>query len=121
MSNSFDLHTVLAQAPQLYLALPLDSGPHVTPELFTTDDERLICAVAATTLKARILSDRSDVAFAARAGERAVVGRGTATVLDALSPRSVVGAGAKAVTAPLDAARFVAENAVELSGAVVDY
>ena len=111
---------MLDGAEQVYIAIRTKSGPHVTPELFTTSGGQVVCLTAATTLKARVLRDDPAVGLAAFAPTGAVAAAGTATVIDPAAPATVVGAPGAVATAPLDVARFVRDNVAELTGAAFD-
>ena len=111
---------MLDGADQVYLAIRTKSGPHVTPELFTTSSGQIVCLTSAKTLKARLLRRDPAVGLAAFGPTGTFAAAGTATVLDPAAPATVVGAGAPAMTAPLDVARFVRDNVAELTGAAFD-
>ena len=91
-------------------------GPHVTPELFTAHGDRLLCLLAATTLKAKVLRRDPVVAVAARAGTGSLTGIAVAEVIDVADPASVV---AEPLAATAGVARFLRDNAAELAGAAV--
>jgi hypothetical protein len=114
------LTSTLAGAEHVYLAVRTKSGPHVTPELFTTSGGQIVCLTSAVTLKAKLLRRDPVVGLAAFGGTGAAIAAGTATVVDPASPATIADAPLAAVAAPLGVARFVRDNVAELSGAALD-
>lgn len=111
---------VLDDAAQLYVAIRTRSGPHVTPELFTVSDGRILCLTSATTLKAKLVRNDPVASIVARAGTSAVVVVGSVEVLDPLSPATAISSPRLIAAAPVGVWRFVRDNARELTGAAVD-
>lgn len=110
---------VYSQATQLYIAIKTKNGPHVTPELFTVSDGKFWCMTATSTLKSKILRREGQVGLLAVAGDEAVVARGSATVVDPARPLEAAVRPTSTARAMIGATKFVAENALELTGAVV--
>jgi hypothetical protein len=112
---SQEARSILGEGRQAYVAVTSADGPHVTPELYAVAGDDLWFAVAATTLKARVLPDHPRAGALVRAGGRAVVLTGTATTYDVRSPGDI----RRAVTDP-NVARaltsFVTRNAADLAG-----
>lgn len=96
------------------------SGPHVTPELFSTSRDRIVCLTAAATLKARRARSDPFVGFACRSDRGTLAGVARAELLDPVDPTNVLRSPGSAFRSPLDLTRFVRDNAMELSGAAVD-
>lgn len=111
---------VLAETAQLYVGVSTPQGPHVTPELFAVNGDRIICVTAAPTVKSRRLRLVPHVACAARHGARSVSMVGKATVIDPASPATLVRAPRRAAAASLDATLYTVGNLAELSGAAMD-
>lgn len=110
------------KARQLYLGVRTKAGePHVTPELFARDGDRIWCLTAAKTLKARRL--RSDGVFgaAAVAGSSCVLLKGTGQVVDGARLDELVGKPGLVAQAFEGTTRFVAGNVLELAGATRDF
>ncbi len=79
--------SVLAEGRQAYLAVDSAGGPHVTPELYAWSDGRLWMAVAATTLKARVLRRRAAAAALVGVRDRTVAMQGRVDVIDPRRPQ----------------------------------
>jgi hypothetical protein len=109
-----EARSILGEGRQVYVAITSADGPHVTPELYAVAGDDLWFAVAATTLKARVLPAEPAAGALVRAGGRAVVLSGTTTTYDIRSPADV----GRAVTDP-NVARaltsFVTRNAADLA------
>lgn len=111
---------LFADANQLYVGILLNGAPHVTPELLATGDGRLWCLTASVTKKAEVLRTDSRVAFMAMRGSQdAVIGVGSAAIVDVASP-STLADGGEVVRAAAGSTRFLARNAAELGGAALD-
>jgi hypothetical protein len=114
LSLTRDMKAVLDEGRQAYVAVVSKDGPHVTPELYAHTGRDLWFAVAATTLKARVLPDNDRVGALVRAGGRSVLVSGTATTYDVRSPADVARAiGDTAVAKALTG--FVTRNAADLA------
>ena len=113
------LELVLGSAEQVYLSVLTKSGPHVTPELFTTSGGHVLCVTAESTLKVRLLREQPVIGIAAVSGGAALSGYGTVQLLDPASPTSALAAPAAAAKAPLGLARYLLDNAAELTGAAM--
>src|SRR4051794_1490551 len=74
---------------------------------------------ATSTLKAKILRRDERVGVLAVAGDEAVVATASATVLDPARPLEAVARPVSTARAILGATKFTADNACELTGAVV--
>lgn len=111
---------MLTAAPQVYVGVSTSAGPHVTPELFTISGDRIVCLTAASTLKARITRNRPQVAVAARSSSGVVSAVGNAELFDPADPGTAIDAPRTMATSPVDVARFVRDNAAELTGAMRD-
>src|SRR5687768_13743015 len=112
-----DLIPALRGAEHLYVGVLTKSGPHVTPELFTTSGGRLLCITAASTVKVKVLVRDPSVAVAAISGGVHLAARGTVEILDPASPASALESPGLAARAPLGMARYVRDNVAELTGA----
>ena len=114
LSLTPEMRSVLNEARQAHLAVVTKDGPHVTPELYAVARDTLWFAVAATTLKARVLPDSPRAGALVRAGGRSVMLGGEARTYDVRSPGDVVRA-----VRDLDVARavtgFLLRNAGDLT------
>lgn len=114
LSLTPEMQSVLNEGRQAHVAIVTRHGPHVTPELYAVARDTLWFAVAATTLKARVLSDDDRISALVRAGSRSVLLAGQVRTYDVRSPGDV----GRAVTDP-DAARaisgFLLRNAGDLA------
>jgi hypothetical protein len=114
MQLTGEARSILGEGRQAYVAVLTADGPHVTPELYALAAGDLWFAVAATTLKARVLREDPRAGALVRAGGRAVSLTGTATTYDVRSPADV----ARALTDPAVAkalASFTTRNAPDLA------
>jgi len=89
LSLTREMHSVLNEARQAYTAIVTKDGPHVTPELYALAGDAIWFAVAATTLKARVLPSTERASALVRAGGRTVLLSGTVRTYDIRSPRDV--------------------------------
>jgi hypothetical protein len=89
LSLTPDMRSILGEARQAYVAITTGHGPHVTPELYAATDRDIWFFVAATTLKARTVSDGDRIGALVRSGGRALVLSGTARTYDVRSPTDV--------------------------------
>lgn len=89
LSLTPEMHSVLNEGRQAYTAIVTKDGPHVTPELYAIAGETLWFAVAATTLKARVLPQTPRAGALVRAGNRTVLLSGPVRTYDVRSPRDV--------------------------------
>ena len=114
LSLTSEMRSVLNEGRQAHLAVVSKDGPHVTPELYALAGDALWFAVAATTLKLRVLPDNPRVGAIVRVGGRSVLLSGQARTYDVRSPRDV----GRAITDP-DVARavsgFLLRNAGDLA------
>lgn len=115
-----ELMPVLDGTDTLYVAIHSSSGPHVTPELFTVSDGRLLCLTSVATLKARRSQNGGLVGLCASSATGSVVLKGSVEVVDPTSPRSALEAPSATLQAPLGVARFLRDNASEMVGATID-
>jgi hypothetical protein len=115
------VRAVMSEARQAYVVVDLPSGPHVTPQLFASSGDRCIFLSAATTLKVQVLRQRPQIGVTFIAGARAVVMGGTAAVLDALRPASVVAHLRDVPVAGGLLPAFVLRNAADLAGFARDF
>jgi hypothetical protein len=111
---------VLADAPHIYTCVLTKRGPHVTPELFSTTAGRLWCMTASSTLKARLFRKDPRVGIAAISGSAAAVMLGRAATVDPAHPTDVLRMPGTVAFSPKGVTSFVADNAAELTGAVLD-
>ena len=81
---------VLAAAPRVHLAVATPSGPHVAPTAVAVGGGKLWIVTPRSSLRARTISKRPDVGALLRVGERSVVLRGTAEILDPTSPAAAL-------------------------------
>ena len=112
---------VLANADQIYLTVRTAGGPHVTPELFSITGDLIICMAAAPTLKVKKARVDTEVGIAAVTAGGALAGVAQVALLDAKSPGTALADPLLALKSPLAVARFVRDNAAELSGAAMDF
>lgn len=114
LSLTPEMRSVLNEGRQAYVAVVTKDGPHVTPELYAVARDTVWFAVAATTLKVRVLPDNPRIGALVRTGGRAVLLSGDARTYDVRSPADV----GRAVTDP-DVARalsgFLLRNAGDLA------
>lgn len=111
---------VLHQGRQAYIAVETASGPHVTPELYTSSSSQLAFFAAATTLKAKVLQRRPVAGALVLAGSRALVLGGTVDVVDAARPRDLARALSRPVSVGRSVGGFVARNLADLGGFAAD-
>ena len=112
---------VLKQADQVYLTVRTAGGPHVTPELFSTTGDLIICMAAAPTLKVKKARIDTEVGIAAITSDGCLAGVAQVALLDPKSPGTALADPVLALKSPLAVARFVRDNAAELSGAAMDF
>lgn len=115
-----ELSLVLSTTEVVYAAIQSSSGPHVTPELFTVADGKILCLTSAVTLKARRARATPLLAMCAWSDAGLVSLVGTVEVVDPTSPRSLLEAPATSLKLPLGVARFMLDNAAEMAGAALD-
>ncbi|MET0728179.1 MAG: hypothetical protein ABWZ76_07750 [Acidimicrobiales bacterium] len=114
------LAAVLDGTSSVYVAIRTQSGPHLTPELFTVSGGRVLCLTSVVTLKARRARTEPIVAICAWHGDRALTALGDVEVIDPAVPTSVLAAPGTALQSPLGVARFLRDNAAEMTGAAID-
>lgn len=115
------VRAVMSEARQAFVVVDLLSGPHVTPQLFAGSGDRCMFLAAATTLKVQVLRQRPQIGVTFTAGARAVVMGGTAAVLDALRPASVVANLRDVPVAGGLLPAFILRNATDLAGVARDF
>lgn len=112
--------SALAEGRQAYVAMATRTGPHVTPELYGWSDGRLWFFAATSTLKAKVLPERSEVCLLVRAGTTTVVAGGESHVLDVADPRRLLESLPQARRAPKAVLDFALRNAADLAGFALD-
>jgi hypothetical protein len=117
--ESASVDDLFSGASQIYVGVVSGGKPHVTPELLATGEGRLWCLTAAVTHKVKKLVEDERVAFYASTERGDVIGIGRASIVDPLKPGTLSNPLEVARSA-IGATRFVARNAAELTGAVVD-
>ena len=114
LSLTHEMRSVLNEARQCHVAIVTKDGPHVTPELYAVARDTLWFAVAATTLKARVLPDLPRAGAIVRAGGRSVLLSGQVRTYDVRSPADV-GRAVRDTDVARALAGFVLRNAGDLA------
>ena len=81
---------VIAAAHRVHLGVATRSGPHVSPTAVAIGGGKLWIVTPRGSLRVRTLKRRPEVGAVLRAGERSVVLRGTAEILDPTSPTAAL-------------------------------
>jgi hypothetical protein len=114
LSMTRDMKALLDEGRQAYVAVVSKEGPHVTPELYAATANDVWFAVAATTLKARVIPDNSRISALVRVGGRSLLVSGTASTYDVRSPADVMRA-VKDVEVAKALSGFLLRNAGDLA------
>lgn len=106
---------VLAEGRQLHVGVLTTTGPHVTPELYTHDDEHVWFLTAADTLKTRSLRADARVGAVVRTCSRTLLLAGEVTVYDARDPIGLLRRSRDALAALAALTSFTIRNASDLA------
>ena len=114
LSLTDEMRSVLNEGRQAHVAVVSKDGPHVTPELYAVARDTVWFAVAATTLKVKVLPDNPRIGAIVRAGGRTVLLSGDARTYDVRSPGDVL-AAVKDPTVARALSGFLLRNAGDLA------
>jgi hypothetical protein len=112
--------SILAEGRQVHLAVPSNHGPHVTPDLYGWSDDRLWFAVAASTLKAKVLRRDPMAGAVVSAAGSSVVLRGPVERFDLLDPVGLATSACSLPRAARAALGYTVRNAPDLVAFVRD-
>lgn len=114
LSLTNEMRSVLNEGRQAHVAVVSKDGPHVTPELYAVARDTIWFAVAATTLKVKVLPDNPRIGAIVRVGGRSVLLSGDVKTYDVRSPADVLDA-VKDPTVAKALTGFLLRNAGDLA------
>jgi hypothetical protein len=106
--------SILAEGRQVHLAVPSKHGPHVTPDLYGWSDDRLWFAVAASTLKAKVLRRDPTAGAVVSVAGSSVVLRGPVERFDLFDPVGLARGACSLPRATRALAGYTVRNAADL-------
>lgn len=112
--------SLLHHGRQAHVVVASANGPHVTPELFGWSDGRVWFAVAATTLKAKVLARRPEAGVVVATQGRSLLLSGPVERMDVLDPLPLVAHPGRTLGALRAGVRYGVRNAADLVAFVGD-
>jgi hypothetical protein len=107
--------SLLTEGRQLHVGVLTTTGPHVTPELYSSDDKHVWFLTAADTLKTRVVRRDPRAAAVVRVGSRSLLLSGTVTDYDIGDPRRLLTQARDALAALAALTSFTVRNATDLA------